>query len=399
MSIARDLLVRKIGAQARLAGELPGGEIAAATILSISTKLADAYSAESLMVVEAAAAAEYFATWSRVPVPWARADLAKVPEHWLTVGPRTSPLTSNPRLAIRPVHAVMNYLLGIVEAEARLACLTQGLDPAIPALHAPLKGRDSLALDLEEAVRGEVDRFVLEMMQRGVFRRRDFHETERGSVRILPTLTHRLAETGPVWARHLGPVIEWVASAFAQAPGSRVDSMPSRLTEANRSAGRDGLRRGPRRRPEIRLAPEALCVVCGESAPNPGRSYCAECLPQRQTEQVAEFQSAGSGRLAELRAEHEDPAHGGEVAGIRGRKRSERAVLERKWNDDHDRLDPQTFRDEILPGLRNLPTRALVWATGLTRAYCSRIRKGELVPHPRHWDALRSLGGSGAPSG
>jgi hypothetical protein len=40
-----------------------------------------------------------------------------------------------------------------------------------------------------------------------------------------------------------------------------------------------------------------------------------------------------------------------------------------------------------------------VWATGLTRAYCSRIRKGELVPHPRHWDALRSLGGSGAPSG
>jgi CRISPR-associated endonuclease Cas1 len=392
LGIARDLLGQKLDAQARIVVELPGGHDAAARVRGLSAKLFDADSVDSLMIVEAAASAEYFARWSALPVPWARADLAKVPEHWLTVGPRTSPLTGSPRLSVGPVQSVANYLMGIVEAEARLACLAQGLDPAIPTLHSPLKGRDNLALDLEEAVRGEVDRFVLEMLNREVFRRRDFHETPRGNVRILPPLTHRLAETAPMWARHLGPVVEHVARAFADSPGSRVDRLPSRLTEDNRSAGRDGLRRGPRRRPLIRVAQQPKCVVCGDATSSPGRSYCPRCLPEREAEQIAEFQLAGSGRLAELRLAREDPAHGGDVAAIRGRKWSERHALERDWEANHDRADPQRFRTEILPGLRALPTRRLVEATGLTRAYCSLIRKGELVPHPRHWEVLRMLG-------
>ena len=34
----------------------------------------------------------------------------------------------------------------------------------------------------------------------------------------------------------------------------------------------------------------------------------------------------------------------------------------------------------------------LAQLTGLSRAYCGRIRCGEVVPHLRHWVPLESLG-------
>jgi hypothetical protein len=86
-----------------------------------------------------------------------------------------------------------------------------------------------------------------------------------------------------------------------------------------------------------------------------------------------------------------DPAHGGEVAVIRGAKWRERKQLEREWEREHGLGDQRIYRAEILPGLRALPTRRLVDATGMTRAYCAKIRRGELVPHARHWDTLRAV--------
>jgi hypothetical protein len=47
------------------------------------------------------------------------------------------------------------------------------------------------------------------------------------------------------------------------------------------------------------------------------------------------------------------------------------------------------FEREILPGLRRVPIAELVAATGLSEHYCSMIRLGKRVPHPRHWKGLR----------
>jgi hypothetical protein len=41
-------------------------------------------------------------------------------------------------------------------------------------------------------------------------------------------------------------------------------------------------------------------------------------------------------------------------------------------------------------GLTQLKLQVLVAATGLTESACSRIRAGEVVPHPRHWATLRT---------
>jgi hypothetical protein len=53
--------------------------------------------------------------------------------------------------------------------------------------------------------------------------------------------------------------------------------------------------------------------------------------------------------------------------------------------------DQEIFRSEILPGIGDVSLGQMVNATGLKKRYCSRVRKGECVPHPRHWEALLSL--------
>jgi hypothetical protein len=93
--------------------------------------------------------------------------------------------------------------------------------------------------------------------------------------------------------------------------------------------------------------------------------------------------------LASLRAEQRDPGHGGRAARLRGEKNAahQRAV----WAWTGEQPDPAAFTLEILPGLRQTTIAQLAAATGLSAHYCSLIRLGKRVPHPRHWEALRSV--------
>ena len=75
------------------------------------------------------------------------------------------------------------------------------------------------------------------------------------------------------------------------------------------------------------------------------------------------------------------------------RRREEAAA----WNTEHERPDPETFRQQILPGLAEVPLGALMRATGLSKRYLWLIRQGGYVPHPRHWGALRNLGRQASP--
>ena len=60
------------------------------------------------------------------------------------------------------------------------------------------------------------------------------------------------------------------------------------------------------------------------------------------------------------------------------------------WNQRHtEPPDPDLYRLEILPGIQEMKLTELAARTGLTKSACSRIRSGEVVPHARHWEALR----------
>jgi hypothetical protein len=93
--------------------------------------------------------------------------------------------------------------------------------------------------------------------------------------------------------------------------------------------------------------------------------------------------------VAQLREAGADPLHGGDAAIRRGQRVEAQNALSRAWDRDNERPGPTVFAAEILPRLAGISLGDLEAATGLSRGYCSLIRRGLKTPHPRHWNALR----------
>lgn len=53
--------------------------------------------------------------------------------------------------------------------------------------------------------------------------------------------------------------------------------------------------------------------------------------------------------------------------------------------------DPEVFRRKILPQLQGMTLGMMAKTTGLSEQYCSLIRRGLKMPHPRRWEALASV--------
>ena len=90
--------------------------------------------------------------------------------------------------------------------------------------------------------------------------------------------------------------------------------------------------------------------------------------------------------------EGRDPTRGGEAAKKRGQATADRKRETAVWEARHGRLiDLTAFRREILPLIQEVPLSRLVKETGLSLRYVSQIRRGERVPHPKHWDSFREF--------
>ena len=134
------------------------------------------------------------------------------------------------------------------------------------------------------------------------------------------------------------------------------------------------------------------CRDCGVVLQSGQRTYCDECVPGIRIEGFDRARTKATTTLARARAEGSDPAHGGEAAAKRGQTLARRMREASAWEmETHSRPDPDTFVREIFPGLKTVSVRAMADATGLTRGYCSMIRRGLYVPHARHWEACMSV--------
>ncbi len=60
-----------------------------------------------------------------------------------------------------------------------------------------------------------VENAVLQLLDHRFFRSGDFHETGQGACRLLPPLTHEIAEHLPDYARAIAPIAEHVAHTEA----------------------------------------------------------------------------------------------------------------------------------------------------------------------------------------
>ena len=270
---------------------------AARAIRALHQQLSSAPDLSALAAIESMAAKAHWEALADTPVRFARRDERKVPEHWRAFGMRKSPLTGSPRNAANPANAILNYLYAILEAETRIALLTVGLDPGLGLMHADQASRDSLACDVMEAVSPAVDLWLLEYLFETRFAKNDFFERPDGTVRLTSRLTAVLAETANTWAKAVGPVAEWVAAELVRGRGQlrgmrpRKGTLPTPLTQTNRSAGRQTREEG-RQSPQRSRSPCQGYALSAESQSGPARAGSARMHAMKPTRRKSTSQDS-----------------------------------------------------------------------------------------------------------
>jgi CRISPR-associated endonuclease Cas1 len=380
LSITRELIARKLKGQEEVARHKLLDPATADKIRHLTNELPMAESIASVRLIESQAALAYWSAWRNLQINFPKNHLQRVPGHWCCFGARISPLTGSPRLSVNPANAMLNYLYAVLESEARLAAAALGLDPGLGVLHADLANRDSLALDLLEPVRPQVDSYLLDWLTKGTLRREWFLEQGNGNCRLMASLAMRLSETAPVWGRTVAPVAEWVAQALWNSTRKTVPtgpSLPTRLTQRRRSEGR-----GKEFVLKATSAPPApnVCSGCGATT-HEGR-LCPTCGRQVSGEKLIEL--ARRGRVAaqnpQSRLKRSESQRKHEAA-----KRVWRLSSNNPWPDE------RTYSTEIFPRLRSVTIASISSSLHVCESYAADIRAGRRRPHPRHWQKLAEL--------
>lgn len=392
IDIARRLIAEKIAAQSEALAAVPTADVTETTVANVRdavTRLHVAATRDDVRLAEAMVAAAYWSALSPVSVGFARRDAERVPDHWKTLGSRTSPVTGNGRQAVNPANAILNYLYAILEGEATIAARIVGLDPGLGVLHADQLNRASLSADLMEPVRPLVDRYVFDLIARRTFAADDFFETRQGVCRVTPPLAREISLAAVDFGRAVGRVAEDVARLLDDGRSSgRPIATP--VSGRNRSHGRptQGRRPGPK------LAPPMAnrCVWCGGSVEAGRRTCSIECVDALAVDNRPAFVAAGQGSLARLREVGFAPELSPEGRSRIGTRATALLTAARDWQRTHPwPKDLAAFEREILPGLADLSAGALAEGTGLSVGYCRRVKAGAVRPHPMWWEAMRAL--------
>jgi len=379
VKIARELISAKLSGQEVLVREKLKNIRAADSIAALQARLGQAADLNAIRGIESRAAAVCWDAWRNLPILFPRKDANRIPSHWLTFGPRHSPLTGGPRLSVNPANSLINYTNAIAESECRLAACACGLDPGLGFLHTDTANRDSLALDLIETIRPAIEAWILNWLMHEPLRRSDFIETANGSCRLSSSLCSKLSETAAIWGKLVAPWAEYVAHSLRASHTSRPSvsrGFSTPLTQAYR-------------RKEI-VSPVNLkmptvgriCCGCG-TVTRVGRN-CPKCGREISRDKLIELGKVG--RIAALRPDarrkHSETQRKHEAA-----KRAWRSSPCPSWPDK------AAYTETIRPRLLSVTIAAISSALGISESYAADIRAGRHRPHPRHWQALAALVG------
>lgn len=256
LAAAQEWLTVEIEGQADIARNLLGQPRIAERIHEQAARVRDAGTVAEAMGFEGRAAELYWAAWTgTVAVPCSGGDAEHVPAHWPVFTQRESHVVSSPRHATDPVNALLNFAYRIAGTECRLALLHHGLDPRMGFLRTDRDDRDSLALDLLEAIRSAVGQFVLGLLGYGCpareFDRFAFAETREGVCRLVAPLTRDRRAGRGMWRTLPSPTPRACAGPLAALADRQVPATPRTTAARKRGAAkRPGTpkREGTRRR-------------------------------------------------------------------------------------------------------------------------------------------------------
>lgn len=377
--IARDLIRRKLAGQEQVARHKLLDCSTADAIARFKAELPQVDSISTIRLVESQGARAYWSAWNTLPINFPKNDMPRVPVHWRSFGTRVSPLTGSPRLAINPPNAILNYLYCVLESEARLAAAALGLDPGLGVMHVDTPARDSLACDLMEAVRSNVDSYLLDWIIRQPLKREWFFEQRDGNCRLMGPFAVRLSETASIWRRAVAPIAEWVAKQLWTTTQKRTQSKlaPTHLTQAHRREAKGKMIPAANPTPE----PQNICLGCGKGVGR-GSTHCAVCAVEVSRAKMVEI--AKQGRLAS-----KTPESRARLAATQRRQ----ATARRNWNPSSqpEWLTDEFYKGQIQPRLVNVTLSQIASAIGVSILYASDIRRARRRPHPRHWEALAEL--------
>jgi len=380
LRITRELISQKLAGQEQVARYKLLDAATADKIAQFRTEIPAADTIATVRLTEAQAALAYWSAWRTLPINFPKNDLRRVPDHWRSFGARISPLTGSPRRAANPPNAILNYLYAMLESEARLAAAGLGLDPGLGVLHVDAGNRDSLALDLLEPARPQVDAYLLDWITRQPLKREWFFEQRDGNCRLMGPFAARLSETVMMWRRAVAPIAEWVAQALWNShhrSSTPAQSLPTRLTHRRRSEGR-----GNDFKVRASAAPRQvkICEVCG--AEGVKNRYCRSCAVDASRETMAQVALLG----------HAKPKSEKTKARI-SRTLSDHAVANTWW-DPSSRpswLTEECYVNKIQPLLRCKKVSEIAVAMQVSKPYAALVRSGKRRAHARHWEKLAVL--------
>jgi len=134
---------------------------------------------------------------------------------------------------VTPAHATLNYLYRLAETETTIALHAVGLDPSLGIVHQDRVSRDSMSLDVLEAIRPTVDAYLLDFLGAHTFSFDDVGELPTGEVRLSAMLRAELAGTLPRWRMAVAPAVEHVANVLRPETKTGRKVVRTPLTNAN----------------------------------------------------------------------------------------------------------------------------------------------------------------------
>lgn len=217
LECARAWISRKLVGQLALlqeaATERPGERAAllraAGVVNQVADKVPAAPSLESLRGLEGGAAAAYFEAFAHL-----------FPERLGFSGRERRP----PR---DPVNALLSLTYTLVHWEWVRECELIGFDPLIGFYHQLEYGRESLACDLTEPCRPEVDRWVWELFRTRAFTERDFAvDSERPGCYLKKSARSRYYQAYEGWMAPRRPTMRSEVEALARRMLNGEDAIP-----------------------------------------------------------------------------------------------------------------------------------------------------------------------------
>ena len=373
LAISKELISAKLRGQENLVRGQLNNSATADIIAEFIARLSDAETIDAIRLCEAHAAIAYWDAWRDVPILCPKSDMGKIPSHWLTFGNRASPLSGGPRLAINPPNAILNYCFALLESETRLALAALGLDPGIGFVHPARAYRDSLALDVLEPVRPEIERWLYRWITTEPLRRSDFHETGTGNCRLMAHLCSQLSETAPTWAKLVAPWAEFVSQTLTK----RIRGKPAiatRLTQRNKREVKNSVMP-----PIIAPRPEHACANCGVKIPR-DRKICGKCWESQTAQEFEKGRKLAQGSDALAKRSHTMLQH-------------KKAI--KIWSPSQvpQWLTRDFYLTRISSALANVTKAQIRSKLGVSEPYASYIQTGKRIPHPRHWRSLAQLAG------